>query len=124
MFVIYIINYKTYDVRFKGLVETGKEAKEIMEKLALDFMAHEEGKRKARIIKEHPYNVDDILKGYYLFSPTDEKIDVYYKETISTPFLYGFHEKQETQITKVKGYSYAEIDENDAENDDNFMELG
>jgi len=115
MYIVYIINYQTYDVKVKSIVKDEKLAIEKMKELALNFMAHEEGKRKARIITETPFDASDIVKGYILFSPDPKKIDVYYKDIVeSESMIWGI--VQETKLNKVKAYSYSKVyDEKDRE---------
>lgn len=129
MYIVYIINYQTYDVKVKSVVKDEKLAIEKMKELALNFMAHEEGKRKARIITETPFDASDIVKGYILFSPDPKKIDVYFKDIVeSESMIWGMI--QETQLNKVKAYSYSKVhndgdgassDENESEIDNNFI---
>lgn len=117
MYVVYIIYYNTYEVKVKKIVKTEQDAINLMQKLAIDFMAHEEGKRKARIITETPFDTSDIIKGYILFSPESSKIDVYYKDIIiATSLLWG--EQQETKLNKIKGYSYTKVLEEDSDEED------
>lgn len=117
MYVVYIINYHTYEVKVKQIIKTEKEALDLMKDLALNFMAHEEGKRKARIITETPFDTSDIIKGYILFSPDPSKIDVYYKDIITaTSLIWG--EQQETKLNKIKGYSYTKVLEEESDDEE------
>jgi len=112
MYIVYIIDYQTYDIKVKCIIKDEQKAIEKMKELALAFMANEEGKRKARIITETPFDASDIIKGYILFSPQPSKIDVYYKEIVNSDNLI-WGTTQETKLNKIKAYSYAKVSDSD-----------
>ncbi len=117
MYIVYTLHYQTFAVKVKNVVDTEEEAIEIMKQLALNFMSHEEGKRKARIFTETPFDTADILKGYILFSPDPSKVDVYHKDIITTNHII-WGDQQETKLNKIKAYSYTKVSEDNDYDED------
>lgn len=107
MYLVYILNYQTYEVNAHSIYDKEKDAIAKMKELALNFMAHEEGTRRARILTEVPFDVSDIIKGYILFSPEPKKIDVYYKELVKSSSIIWQSEIE--KLTKTKAYCYTKV---------------
>lgn len=81
MYIVYSIQDDTSELKLHDYADSENSAKEVLEKVALDFLVYEEGKRRARILEGLPIVHDEIDKGYLLHRVDSvvDKIDVYYK---------------------------------------------
>lgn len=103
-YAIYILDAQSLEVSIKAIEKTEEAALEKMKELALDFIATEDGIRKAKIYTD--FNHSDILQGYFLVQLEPNCIDVYYKKFKPA---YKWFQPNEVYLNKIEHYSIAKL---------------
>ena len=125
MYTVYCIKYDTHSLEVFGHYECLKDANDKLEQVALEFMADEEGRKRAVIYNDIPSD-EEVPEGYFLC-----RYDVRQEETMPVP---NFGESFKTDVylrrrnltsrwvgtsveittVKVKFYSIAELKDTDS----------
>jgi len=135
MYTVYCIRYDTCELEVFGHYTCLHDANSKLEQVALEFMADEEGRKRAVIYDDIPSN-EEVLEGYFLYRydvrkeetmPVPNfgqsfKIDVYLRHRNLVPgwVSTGF----DVSTVKVKFYSIAELKDNNNANDVSVPEWG